>query len=79
MPTLPVSLSSGEIAILDAEANEQVDVIVEKMQKLGKEIDWSNVQRIVASTVAAQIIRSALPSMENKIVAAKIKREEEKK
>ena len=79
MPTLQVSLSSGEISILEAEANDQVDAIVEKMQKLGKEIDWSKIQRVVASTVAAQIIRKALPALENKIVAAKLKREEEKK
>jgi len=79
MPTVQVSLSAGEIASLDAEANEQLAAIVDKMRELGKEIDWSNIQRIVASTVAAQVIRNALPSLEIKTAIARKKRKEREK
>ena len=79
MPTVQVSLSAGEIASLDAEANEQLAAIVDKMRELGKEIDWSNIQRIVASTVAAQVIRNALPALEIKTAIARKKRKEREK
>ena len=79
MPTLQVSLSAGEIASLDAEANERIAAIVEKMRESGKEIDWSNVQKVVASTVAAQVIRAALPALEIETATKKKKREEREK
>jgi hypothetical protein len=64
MPALQISLSGMEITALEAEANEQTAAIVAKMNKIKKKIDWATVPRIVASTVAAQIIRAALPQIE---------------
>jgi len=75
MPSLQVSLSGWEIATLEAEANEQMEAIVTEMKRIGKEIDWDKVPRIVASTIAAQVIRAALPALELKTAEAKRKRE----
>jgi hypothetical protein len=63
MPTLQISLSDWEIAVLAEEANMQMKEIVAKLQQ-PKKWDKDKIQRIVASTVAAQIVRKALPVME---------------
>jgi hypothetical protein len=74
MPTLQISLSGGEITSLEAEANEQVAAIVERMRNLGKEINWSDIQKIVASTIGAQVIRKALPELEKKTSRDRLER-----
>ena len=68
MPALQVSLGDFEIGILADEANDQMENIFEKMPEKDRRLD--KIQRIVASTVAAQIIRKALPELEIRIEEA---------
>ena len=74
MPSLQISLGDWEIGILANEANDQMEDIFEKLPEKDRRLD--KIQRIVASTVAAQIIRKALPGIEIKIAEAAKRRKE---
>ena len=76
MSIIIVSLKGGEIAILEENAFEQMETLREK---LPEDSGIFSVKRIAASTVAAQIIRDALPALKNKTAEAKKKREKGKK
>ena len=59
MPALQLSLSDWEIAQLAKEANRQTKEIRDNLP----ERNWDQVPRIVAATVAAQMVRKALKEM----------------